>query len=252
MAARCAAAGVRRTMIAVFVVARVRLYREGLAEFLRGAELTEAVGAAADWDAAAEAVEEVRPDVVLFDLALAGGVNAIRTAVSAAPTTKFVAFGISEDEAEVVACAEAGVAGYVTRDDSLDELVGVLESVARGEMLCSPRIAATLLRRVAALATERSAAWAVGAAYAPRVPRRCGRSSPISMRPRSRSTTSPVARSRPRWRRGPPSSPGSRGSGACPFVWPGSCRSPATAAGWPSSRTAKLCRSPATTWAAGG
>src|SRR5262249_34883111 len=45
-----------------------------------------------------------------------------------------------------------GVTGYVTREASLDELVAVIQSVARGEMLCSPRIAGALVRRVASLA----------------------------------------------------------------------------------------------------
>src|SRR5439155_827652 len=38
------------------------------------------------------------------------------------------------------------------REASIDDLVTVIESVARGEAICSPRVAAGLLRRVAALA----------------------------------------------------------------------------------------------------
>jgi len=56
----------------------------------------------------------------------------------------------------VIACAEAGVSGYVTREASLDELTGVVESVARGESPCSPRISALLLRRVAETAGRRT------------------------------------------------------------------------------------------------
>ena len=43
-------------------------------------------------------------------------------------------------------CVEAGVAGYVTRAGTVDDLLAMLESVMRGETLCSPRIAATLMR----------------------------------------------------------------------------------------------------------
>jgi DNA-binding NarL/FixJ family response regulator len=57
-------------------------------------------------------------------------------------------------EDQVVACAEAGIAGYVDRDASLRDLVATVRSVARGELLCSPRIAARLMRRVAELADQ--------------------------------------------------------------------------------------------------
>ena len=54
----------------------------------------------------------------------------------------------------MIACAEAGASGYVPRDGTVDDLETVVESVARGEIECSPRIAASLLRRVGALAAE--------------------------------------------------------------------------------------------------
>ncbi|HEX7241600.1 MAG TPA: response regulator transcription factor, partial [Longimicrobiaceae bacterium] len=64
---------------------------------------------------------------------------------------------IVETEDVVLACAEAGVSGYVSRGASLDDLVGALRSVARGELVCSPHIAGSLFRRVAALSERREA-----------------------------------------------------------------------------------------------
>lgn len=43
---------------------------------------------------------------------------------------------------------EAGVSGYVTRDGSYDELLETIRSVANGELICTPRVAGMLLRRV--------------------------------------------------------------------------------------------------------
>jgi two-component system nitrate/nitrite response regulator NarL len=40
----------------------------------------------------------------------------------------------------------------VTQDASLDDLAGTIRGVLRGELRCPPRIAATLFKRVAALA----------------------------------------------------------------------------------------------------
>ena len=46
--------------------------------------------------------------------------------------------------------------GFVTCDNTLDELVDCVHSVLDGELSCSPRISSMLLRRVAQLARERS------------------------------------------------------------------------------------------------
>ncbi len=50
----------------------------------------------------------------------------------------------------------------MTREASLEELVEVVESVARGESLLAPRIGALLLRRVAEAAGHKRAPTAAG------------------------------------------------------------------------------------------
>jgi two-component system nitrate/nitrite response regulator NarL len=55
----------------------------------------------------------------------------------------------------VIAVAEAGASAYVTPDGSMEDLACVVESVERGEVLCSPGMAAGLFRRVATLARDR-------------------------------------------------------------------------------------------------
>lgn len=49
----------------------------------------------------------------------------------------------------MVSCVDAGFHGYVSKDASLHDLVRTIESVARGEVVCSPRIVASLFREVA-------------------------------------------------------------------------------------------------------
>jgi DNA-binding NarL/FixJ family response regulator len=49
---------------------------------------------------------------------------------------------------------QAGVSGYHLRTGSLAGLVQLISSVIAGESLCSPRVAAVLLRRLAVLAAD--------------------------------------------------------------------------------------------------
>jgi DNA-binding NarL/FixJ family response regulator len=58
----------------------------------------------------------------------------------------------------VIACAEAGVSGFIARESSLEELMECVSSVANDDLLCSPRVAAILLQRVKALAAANGAA----------------------------------------------------------------------------------------------
>jgi DNA-binding NarL/FixJ family response regulator len=83
------------------------------------------------------------------------GLRLVHELQAVAPDAAVVATAVADTDGEIVACAEAGVAGFVTRDQSLAEAVRVLESVACGESRCSPRTAAALLRRVAVLSAQR-------------------------------------------------------------------------------------------------
>jgi len=74
----------------------------------------------------------------------------------AAVTSRIVALGMPESEAEVLNCAQLGIAGYVTREASIDELLAAVEATARGEVHCSPKIAGSLFRKIASLSTPQS------------------------------------------------------------------------------------------------
>jgi DNA-binding NarL/FixJ family response regulator len=108
------------------------------------------VGTAQDAAIALEQLSALAPDVVVVDRAMP---DALSTAKSIAELScaKVVAFAIADMDQAVIECAEAGLAGYVTRDGSVEDLVDAVERAMRGEVLCSPRVAATLFRRLAAL-----------------------------------------------------------------------------------------------------
>ncbi len=147
-----------RPVIRVLIVAEIRLYREGLAEMLQCEPEIEIVAIAAGADEAVRTLREQQPDIVLLDVAIRESAWLARALVAAVPGTRIVALAVPEVEQEVLACAEAGVAGYVTREGSIEDVVAAVEAVARGEVLCSPRMAASLFQRVATLALERSPA----------------------------------------------------------------------------------------------
>lgn len=132
----------------LLIVADVRLYREGLHGSLSGRPQFSVVGVASDVDEALRLTVDIRPDVVIVDMASRQSLAVIRGIRHQAPNVQVVGFGVEEVEGEILACAEAGLAGYVPCDASLDDLVMRIESVFRGELMCTPRMAAALFRRL--------------------------------------------------------------------------------------------------------
>lgn len=144
-----------KSMIRVFIVTGVRLFREGLAHVLRREPGIAVVGACEDYGEFVQRVAERHVDVALVDTSSSEGLAAIRNGLSAAPGVRMIALGMTEDGDHVHAYAESGVSGFVHHGDSIDDLLAAIDRIARGEMSCSPRIAAALVRHVASLAAER-------------------------------------------------------------------------------------------------
>jgi two-component system nitrate/nitrite response regulator NarL len=141
----------------IFIVSGISLYREGLSALLSRRDGIEVVGTAADGSEAARMLHaaKLRPDIVLLDMSATDSLSTARRLTGELADARVFAISVPDREREVVACAEAGVVGFVTSEASLDELVAALESLAQGELPGSPAVVAALFRRVATLAHER-------------------------------------------------------------------------------------------------
>jgi two-component system, NarL family, nitrate/nitrite response regulator NarL len=140
-------------VIAVGIVGEVRLYRDGLAHALEAEAGFSCAGTAATLPEAIALVEEASPDVALVDLAMADALATVR-ALTRQPHVAVVVLAVPDSEQAIVGCAEAGIAGLVTRDGSFADLVEAIAGAARGELATTPRVAGVLLRRVASLVAQ--------------------------------------------------------------------------------------------------
>jgi two-component system nitrate/nitrite response regulator NarL len=138
-----------RAPISIVVAVRVRLYREGLTSVLQAQAHLRVKGAVGTALEAQAAVRDLQPNVLIVDVSLPDVGDAIRAIHQQSPHSRILAFGVAEDIATILDYAEAGADGFVTASGSGSELVEAIERIAAGELLCSPRIAAQLLRRAA-------------------------------------------------------------------------------------------------------
>jgi DNA-binding NarL/FixJ family response regulator len=132
--------------INVFIVSNVRVHREGLAALLRDCPSIEVVGT--DRQDTQSAPDPSAVDVALIDALSPSDSDAIVALRKTYAPVRILAVGISETASEVLACAAAGIDGYVPMDAALSDLVIAIENVVRGELACSPKVAASLYQCV--------------------------------------------------------------------------------------------------------
>ena len=145
-------------MTRVFIISEVRLYRDGLARLLRRDQRLDVVGSAGDVPDALEALAgtDEPPEAVLLDAPALASPESLRQLEAAVPTARIIVLNVSDaDEQAVIAWAEAGVGGMLSRDVDVDDIAQAVETTARGGTVCSPRLAALLLRRLARSTEER-------------------------------------------------------------------------------------------------
>lgn len=138
---------IRRLRIAV--VSGVRFLREGLAEVLERDPLVLVVRLCADLSEAVALSPALEADVVLLDATVADGAAAVRRALDIVPGLRIVAFAVRETEEDIISWAEAGVIGYIPSTAALADVARLVLDIHNGEQVCSGRVVAGLLRRIA-------------------------------------------------------------------------------------------------------
>jgi two-component system, NarL family, nitrate/nitrite response regulator NarL len=135
-----------------FIATGVAIYEHALVHVLGSYGTIRVVGSARTVADTVASVQAVEPDVVLLDVSLPDALEVIRALRTSTRRIPVLGLAVNDDERDVLACVEAGIAACVMRDGSLADLVTAMRSAIQGEALCSPRIVGALFRRVADLA----------------------------------------------------------------------------------------------------
>jgi two-component system, NarL family, nitrate/nitrite response regulator NarL len=129
----------------------VRASRDSVADLLRRRAPRMDILTACTADAALTEIAQYQTQAALINMCSIDGLRFIMALRSAAPAVGVIAFAVNDSDADIIACAEAGVRGLILRDGAIQELKAAILGVARGEVFCPPRVVAALLRHVAVL-----------------------------------------------------------------------------------------------------
>ena len=136
----------------VYVVAENRLLRETLVRLFRKRADISVVGNTCCTDSATDDIASADSDVLLLDCFPSNhkADNLIASVRESAPELKVVLFGMDEDAEVFLRAVRLGIAGYVLKNASAQELLDAIRSVAQGEAVCPPCFCKLLFKTVAA------------------------------------------------------------------------------------------------------
>src|SRR6478672_2001223 len=133
--------------VRVLIVDDHAVVREGLRLVLEKHDDLEAVGEAGSVDEAVEKAAELKPDLVLLDLAMPGkpGLQAMPELMRAHPQVKVLILSMEDDPRYVREAFAAGARGYLLKEAVANEVVGAIREVASGGRYVHPELGARLI-----------------------------------------------------------------------------------------------------------
>lgn len=134
--------------ISVLIVEDHTMVREGLRMMLKLEPGLEVVGEAQNGREAVAMAMELRPDVILMDIAMPGlnGLEATRQLVKALPATRIIILTAHCDDAYVKSAVGSGAAGFLLKQDSTHDVCRAIREVHQGGIHYSTSIAKRFIR----------------------------------------------------------------------------------------------------------
>jgi two-component system NarL family response regulator len=126
------------------------LFIEGLQNLLEVHGL-EVIGTAGDGIQALIKARELKPDVILMDIAMphGGGLEAITPIKAEMPKVKIVMLTSFDNDDNLFEAIKRGASGYLLKNLKAEELVSLLRDLEHGDSPLSPGLAARLLNEFA-------------------------------------------------------------------------------------------------------
>lgn len=133
--------------IRVLIVDDHTLFRESLRSLLKAAGGIEIVGEAENGIEAVRKAVQLRPDVVLMDIAMPNlnGLQATQKIKRENPSVKVLILTMYETEQYIIEMLHSGASGYILKRAAARELVSAIQAVSQGNAYLYPSVAKKVL-----------------------------------------------------------------------------------------------------------
>jgi len=138
------------TAIRVMLVDDHAVVRKGMRALLDREAGIDVVGEAETGEQAVQAVERLRPNVILMDLEMpgCGGIEATRQISGEHPDIRIVVLTSHAAEEDVFPALKAGALGYLLKHSAPEDVLQAIRQAQRGETVLHPAIARMVLREL--------------------------------------------------------------------------------------------------------
>ena len=130
------------TTIRILLADDHTIVREGIRSLLEDESDMTVVAEANDGHSAIRLANQLRPDVILMDIAmpLLNGLEATRKIKEGIPDARVLILTMHENEEYIRQVLSSGAMGYILKDAAARDLLGAIRTVYRGEMILSPAV----------------------------------------------------------------------------------------------------------------
>lgn len=134
------------------------IVRQGLAKLLEAEPRIQVIGEARNGREAITKVEELKPDVVIMDIAmpLLNGIEATRQIKKKRPQTKVIILSMHSHDRFISELFTLGASGYLLKDSSGPDIIHAIESAVEGDTYLSPSISRKVIEDYVSLKKTKS------------------------------------------------------------------------------------------------
>jgi DNA-binding NarL/FixJ family response regulator len=146
--------------ISILLIEDNRLLREGIEAMLNEQPDLTVVGTVPGGETVLDLLRDTRPQLILLDAALGeqDSFRLLATIRVAAPDVRVIVMDLIPEPQDIVEFVEAGCAGFLLKDATVEDFVATIRSVARGVRVLPPALAGTIFTHVARNAARRDPA----------------------------------------------------------------------------------------------
>lgn len=126
------------------------IVRQGLAEMIDHEEDLQVCGTAEDVHKALDAVERLKPDLVIADISLKGsnGIELLKNIKIRFPRMLVLVLSMHDESLYAVRALRAGAAGYIMKQEATDKVLSAIRHVLTGEIYLSDKMERKMMHQL--------------------------------------------------------------------------------------------------------
>ena len=136
--------------IKILLIEDNRILRDGIRVIINGQIDLKVVGASGGNHDTMQQARNLSPRVVLLDLGLRNenGLGVVMTLTKELPQIKVIGMGLIPTQQDVIEFVQAGAAGFILKDASVDDMLATIRAVAQGTSILPPVLTGSLFTHV--------------------------------------------------------------------------------------------------------